>query len=177
MKIERLINNLFFIVGLGIIIPVTCIFVYLMCNMFFSDLSVTDIDDYNKIMHNVKNPKKIAHFPKDIPNNAKDVKFYYWASNTNGEVMLLQLKTDKKYITDELNRLEFFNCYDSVGCRQNIYHFPQTKGFLKSHNYTFFVLKNDENESVYKKYFPYFTGVGVDNNLEHIIYYYIEPDD
>ena len=46
-----------------------------------------------------------------------------------------------------------------------------------SENLTFYVLENEDNKYCYKQYFPYFTGIGADKNLENIVYYYIEPSD
>ena len=42
---------------------------------------------------------------------------------------------------------------------------------------TFYVLKTKDNEQLAKEYFPYFSGIGVDKNINSILYYYIQPAD
>lgn len=54
---------------------------------------------------------------------------------------------------------------------------PNDDGRISSDGFTFYVIKDKENESYYKQYFPYFTSIGVDKNLEYIIYYYMLPND
>ena len=105
------------------------------------------------------------------------MKLYVQTSEDNGEIILLQIKAEKEYIEQELKKNLYINSNCPVGSQQNIYYFPIIKGFIKSQNYTFYVLKNKDNQYFYKKYFPYFNGVGVDKNYEHIIYYYINPGD
>lgn len=138
--------------------------------------TITNPSDYEKALSVISNKKEIVHFPKTIPNDATDVKLYCWKSSTNGELLILTFKINKEYLSNELKRHTFINQNDIVGSKQNIYFFPQ-KCQIKPEKFTFYVLKTENNISVYKDYFPYFSGIGIDKNFEKIIYYYIEPDD
>ena len=177
MKFDILARNILLFVSFGIIVPIIFLFIYLLFGVFYSNRPITSIQKYKSVLSSIEKQSEIIHFPKTIPNDAKDVKFYYWTSSMNGSLLLLQFKINKKYIQNELKRLSFINYYQPIGCRQNIYHFPHQKDFINPNNLTFYVLKNKDNEYIFKKYFPYFSGIGVDRTMEHIVYYYIEPDD
>lgn len=177
MKFDILVRNIFLFIAFGIIVPIVLLFVYLLFDLFYLNRPITNVQKYENVLSSIEKQSEINHFPKEIPLEAKDVKFYYWTSSTNGSLLLLQFKINEKYIQNELKRLSFINYYQQIGCRQNIYHFPYQKGFINPNNLTFFVLKNKDNEYIFKKYFPYFSGIGIDRTMEHIVYYYIEPDD
>ena len=169
-------------ISLGKVFIFICLCLMIIIALFFKknqfDTSViTNVNDYDFALRNIKRQEKIQHFPKIIPSEAKNIKLYSWSSDVNEELLLLQFKTSKEYISKELKKFAFLNGDSPVGNKQKIYNFPNKPGFISPDKYTFFVLKNDDNEYVFKKYFPYFTGIGVDKKLEHIIYYYIEPAD
>ena len=151
------------------------VFMLFFKEFFFEPSAITNVSEYNIALKNIREQNEILHFPKNIPDEAKNVKLYCISTDYNGELFLLQFKTNKQYIVNELKKFSFINENFPVGEKQSIYSFPQKPGFLKTEKFTFYVLKNTNNAQVYNTYFPYFSGIGVDKNFEHIIYYYINP--
>lgn len=165
---------------LGIIIGIIFfLFVSLFIIMLIpSPKPISKINDYEKCLESVLNKDKIRHFPKFIPPEAKSYLYCYPADyEGQGELVILRLTTDKSYIQKELNSHTFLNAKTQVGTVQNIYNMPTETVGISNKDLTFYVLKDADNEYYYKTYFPYFTGIGVDKNMENIVYYYIEPSD
>lgn len=148
--------------------------VFLLSN---NSINTKNLKDYKKCLNSVKYKKDTFHFPKTIPNNAEDAKLYCFTSDYNGEYVFLLLKTNEEYINRELKSHKFINSKDKIGDYQQIYHMPSETVGIKNTELTYYVLDNEENKNYYKSYFPYFNGIGVDKNLEHIFYYYITPAD
>ena len=162
------------IIGITIFIAVIGIALFLIPNTE----PVSKIKDYEKCLELVLNKDKISHFPKSIPTGAKSYLYCYPADyEGQGELVILRLTTDKSYIQKELNSHTFLNSEIPIGTAQNIYNMPTETVGISKEDLTFYVLKNADNKYYYKTYFPYFTGIGVDKNMENIVYYYIDPSD
>ena len=162
------------IIGIAIFIAVTGIALFLILNTE----PVSKIKDYEKCLELVLNKDKIRHFPKAIPTGARSYLYCYPADyKGQGELVILRLTTDKSYIQKELNSHTFLNAETKIGTSQEIYFMPTENVEISNKELTFYVLKDKDNEAFYKTYFPYFTGIGVDKNMENIVYYYIEPSD
>ena len=142
-------------------------------------LSSPKVDtNYDKAYNNIKRTEKITHFPKSIPTSAKNIEVYEYSKKPdNGEVLMLKFKIDKDYINQELKKHEFLNASTKLGTKQEIYNIPQMTKKFNPENYTYYVLKDDENKLFYKKYFPYFSGIGISKNKDEILYYYFNPGD
>ena len=165
---------------LRIIIGIICfLFISLFIIMLIpSPKPISKITDYKKCLEAVINKDKIRHFPKSIPPEAKSYLYCYPADyEGQGELVILRLTTDKSYIQKELSVHSFLNAETKIGTSQEIYFMPTENVEISNKELTFFVLRDKDNESFYKTYFPYFTGIGVDKNLRNIVYYYIEPSD
>ncbi len=132
---------------------------------------------YEQVVKQLMRQEKITFLPKTIPNGASDIQLYSYYDNVERECLLLKFKINKEYIENELKKHEFLNADTPIGTKQDIYFIPSDDGRISSDGFTFYVIKDKENESYYKQYFPFFTSIGVDKNLEHIIYYYILPND
>ena len=152
---------------------------FLLCFHFTSYNSQTnDIKKYDKCIKSVKYPENIKHFPKTISENLDGAKFYCYTSDYYGELVLLLLKADKNYINLELKSHKFINSEDEIGDYQEIYYMPSERvGVQNNADLTYYVLDNTDNRHYYPKIFPYYNGIGVDRNLEHILYYHITPGD
>ena len=162
------------IIGITIFIAVIGIALFLIPNTE----PVSKITDYEKCLVAVLNKDKIRHFPKSIPAGVKSYLYCYPADyEGQGELVILRLTTDKSYIQKELNSHTFLNAETKIGTSQEIYFMPTENVEISNKELTFYVLKDKDNEAFYKTYFPYFTGIGVDKNMENIVYYYIEPSD
>ena len=105
-----------------------------------------------------------------------NVQIYGYSSAFGRELLLLKFKTNKKFIQDVFNNNKFINENLPVGAEQEIYFMPSDNGRISSNDMTFYVIKDESNLEHYKKYFPYFSGIGVDKNYNYILYYYICPD-
>ena len=162
------------IIGIAIFIAVISIALFLIPNT----QPVSKIKDYEKCLKLVLNKDKISHAPKSIPTGAKSYLYCYPANyEGQGKLVILRLTTDKSYIQKELNSHTFLNSEIPIGTAQNIYNMPTETVGISKEDLTFYVLKNTDNKYYYKTYFPYFTGIGVDKNMENIVYYYIDPSD
>lgn len=160
---------------IGIIVIVGILLLYLHFSSY--NIKTKDLKKYDKCISSVKYPNYITHFPKAISKN-DDTKFYCYTSDYHGEWILLLLKADKDYINQELKSHKFLNSDDKIGDEQEIYYMPSEEvGIQKNTDLTYYVLDNADNRHYHPKMFPYYNGIGVDKNLEHIFYYYITPDD
>lgn len=154
------------------------IFLKLLINSLFAPLKIVkEPTQYEQLLKEIIRQEKIYFFPKKIPSDATEVQLFAYYDNVERECIILKFKINKEYIENELKKHEFINSNDKLGAEQNIYHMFTDSGRISIKDFTFYVLKDKENESYYPQYFPYFTSIGVDKNLEHIIYYYILPND
>ncbi len=138
----------------------------------------TNPKDYQYLKEKIVEQNKIKHFPDKIPENATDIHFKgYTDMPYNGELILLNFKIDKSYIENELKKNDFWNKSDKLGQKQNIYFVPKVTDDFNENDYTYYVIKDDDNKDYYKKFFPYFSGIGVNISDNKILYYYILPAD
>ena len=161
---------------IGIIVIIGILLLYLHFTSY--NIKTNNIKKYDKCINSVKYPEYIKHFPKAISKNSDEAKFYCYTSDYHGEWVLLLLKSNKEHINQELKAHKFLNSEDKIGDYQEIYYMPSERvGIQNNTDLTYYVLDNADNRHYHPKYFPYYNGMGVDRNLEHIFYYYITPDD
>ncbi len=138
----------------------------------------TDPKDYFVIKEKIEKQDKIKHFPAQIPENATEVAMYgYTDMPYNGEMLLLEFKIDRPYIEKELSKYDFWNKEDEIGTKRKIYFMPNPREDFNADDYTYYVLKEPENERGYREFFPYYDGIGVDGERNKILYYHIYPAD
>lgn len=163
-----------------ILILFTSIFLFLcvISHWLFPPLEVTrDPAEYEQTISRLMRQEKIKFLPHKIPKEACEVQFYSYSSPMDGERVLLKFKANKDYIKNELKTHKFLNADTPLGAKQEIYFIPSEHAKISVEGFTWYVIKDKENEDYYKKYFPYFTSIGVDKKLEYIIYYYMLPND
>lgn len=178
MKINLL--KVFKILGiLLLLLIITLIILFkLMTYSIFAPLKIVkEPTQYEKVLKEIIRQEKIYFFPKKIPSDATEIQIFAYYDDVERECIVLKFKINKEYIESELKKHEFLNANEALGTKQNIYNIPTDDGRISIKDFTFYVLKDKENEAYYQEYFPYFTSIGVDKNLEHIIYYYILPND
>lgn len=129
---------------------------------------------YEKAYNMVKAKEKIKHFPKSIPEIAKNEKIYFYTSDYGGEIFLLEFQADKTFLERELQRNKFINLNSSKN--EKIYHFYEGNG-IKPDGYIFYVIDDEENRSVFEKMFPYYSGIGIKKDFSGILYYFFYPAD
>ena len=179
---KKLLKTIFKILGytlLAIVLLLILFIAYCIWNFSSDDKStITNPEEYNKCIESVQNSDKIAHFPKNIT-DTDNANLYCHPGHYkgDGELVILKLKSNKIFIEKELKSHSFLNSNEPIGTKQNIYYMPTEKVGIPNEDLTFYILKNEDNKYYYKQYFPYFTGIGIDKNLENIVYYYIEPSD
>ena len=178
-SILKILLNIFLGIIILFLIIVGIIAILLLYLYFTSyNLKTKDIKKYEKCINSVKYPEHIKHFPKSITKNNDEAKFYCYTSDYYGEWVLLLIKADKNYINQELKSHKFINSGDKIGDYQEIYYMPSERvGIQNNTDLTYYVLDNADNRHYYPKNFPFYNGIGIDKNLEHIFYYYITPDD
>ena len=168
-KIMTIINIIFYFLLIGI---------YFLFLLYEADKHIIKSpNNYAKGMKIIKQQEKISHFPKTIPANADKIQMYCYTSDYNGEVFILKFNINKEYIEQELKNHKFLNSDTPIGTPQEIYYVYNDNNRIKTDNTTWYVIDNEENKQIYKKYFPYYSSIGISNNLDFIIYYYIEPSD
>jgi len=177
--ILKLILNIFLGIVTILLILIGIIAILFLYFHFTSyNIKTNNLKKYEKCIKSVKYPEHIEHFPKSITKNTDEAKLYCFTSDYNGEWVLLLLKANKDYINQELKSHKFINSEDKIGDYQEIYYMPSERvGIQNNTDLTYYVLDNADNRYYYPKSFPYYNGIGVDKNLEHIFYYYITPDD
>ena len=137
-----------------------------------------DPKDYLIIKEKIEKQDEIKHFPVRIPENATEVAMYgYTDMPYNGEMLLLEYKIDRPYIEKELSKYDFWNKKDKIGTKRKVYFMPSLRADFNVDDYTYYVLKELENERGYREYFPYYNGIGVDGERNKILYYHIYPAD
>lgn len=163
---------------------INVIFYFLLIGIAFIFLSYqsdkytfTNPKDYIKAIKSIKQEEKISHFPKTIPTEAKKIQMYCYTSDYNGEIFILKFYINKEYIEQELKNHKFLNSDTPIGTNQEIYYIFTNNNRIKINNTTWYVIDNEDNKNIYPKYFPYYSGIGISNNLDFIIYYYITPSD
>ena len=163
--------------GIAIITTAFLLLLYFGYNLL-SATKYTNIKDYEKCLTETLNKNNITHFPKVIPNNAEKIKFYCIPAKDeySSGLYLLKFEIDDKYIDNEFKIHDFLNTYDKLGVPQKIYNMPSKYVGIKSEDLTYYVIKNKSNLSVKYKYFPYFSGIGINKDKNTILYYLINPD-
>ena len=144
------------------------VLLFLSYHLFDSHIVVKNYKKYKRALNVIKEQDMITHFPKAIPNDAKNVKLYCHTSKYNGETLLLKFKVDESYIEQELKNHKFIN---TDGSQQKLYNFYSGNG-IKPDGFIFYVLDNEDNRYKYKEHFPFFNGIGVDKDNNYILYYY-----
>ena len=160
------------------------IFIQLVCGfimfMLFAMLDADTVFDnpkyYPKALKSISYKNRIAHFPKTIPQNAKDIELYKGSSHWFGsEEILLKYTIDKNSIDNEIKKHKYIRTKtaDNGGLPHSM---PTDNGRIKLDGFTFYIINDRENENLEGHHFPYHYGIGVNNDTNQIIYYYTNPD-
>ena len=134
-------------------------------------------NDYSKALKLIKQQENISHFPTTIPKDASKIQLYIYTSDFNGEIAILKFKTNKNYIDQELKNHKFLNSNTQIGTTQNIYYIYTDNNRININNTTWYVIDNKNNRQIYPKNFPYYSSIGISNDMDFIVYYYVEPKD
>lgn len=157
------------------VIIICAIFIFLIA-LFMHD----DVQDYPTCLEKNYYKENIKHFPKTIPEKAEEIEFYCFPAlyERDGSLIMLKYKADKNYIESELKKHEFLNSDEPIGSIQKTYNMhPELVG-LEAKDITYYALKTEDNEYAQERgYFPHYTGIGVSNDMNYILYYTITPDD
>lgn len=153
---------------LVILFAIFFVFLFILYHLGEKHIVIKNTHKYEKALSIIKEQGKIIHFPKTIPDSAQKVKLYCYTSKFNGETLLLQFKTDKTYIEQELKKYKFIN---TDGKQEQLYNFYAGNG-IKPDGFIFYVLDNEDNRYKYVEHFPFFNGIGVNKDLNEILYYY-----
>lgn len=162
----------------------TIIFMFMLANLFpEQDPSYQSPNNYKIALNTVWAQKCIEHFPKQIPENAKNVEFYKTNNNWFGsEAVTLKFEIDKKYIDKELKKYKFQYVENPDKLDMNEYnsHRPDAmmtdNNRIKTENFIFYIINDRESEIPHQNGFPYHYGIAVNDKLNQIIYYYTCPD-
>ncbi len=169
-----------FLLNSFIIICVQIIFgFFVLClfSMFDSDTPIDNPKYYEKAIKDISEKQRISHFPRRIPENAKDVELYKSTNSWFGsEAILIKYTIDKNVINKELKKYK----YISIELPNNYQHcfdaMTTDNGRIKIDDFTFYVINDRDHENLAGHHFPYHYGIGVNKNKNQIIYYYTCPD-
>jgi len=168
-KYPKTTNIITFIINTFIIIIVQIIIGALVI-LFSFEANIEHVGNntkyYTKILQYFPQDKTI-HFPKQIPNEAKNVQLYSEIFNFFGsQVIVLKFDIDEQYIQNELKRYKFKSKEST-----NHYAFSTMGGEkIKIKDFTLFVI--DGNLDRWAKNY----GIGVNKEFNQILYYYTNPD-
>ncbi len=139
--------------------------------------SYDDPAQYQKALTSIVHPQRVAHFPSEIPSFAKDVELHKSQNSWFGsEAIILKFTATQEYIDNELEKNQFI----SVELPGNYAH--EFDGMLTDNSrvsiegFTFYVLSDHYYENLHGKSFPFHYGIGINHDLNRIIYYYTCPD-
>ena len=160
-----------------VLISTYAIFIFLI--LLIMPVFYNDVQDYQTCLDKHYYKEDISHFPKIIPEGAKDVRLRCFPCTSKGGQgsILLKYKADKNYIESELKKYEFINPDEPIGTPQKIYNMPSKFVGINPEDMTYYPIKTPSNESANERgYFPYYSGIGVSKNMDYILYYEIVPD-
>ena len=134
--------------------------------------------DYEIIKEKISRQDKIRHFPEKLPKDTKNIQLYgFTLMPYGGEALMLILPANHDYIVQELNKYNFINKDDKIGDKQVLYNVYSMNKDFKEEDYTYYVIRDEENEKYFKKLFPFFNGIGINKDKNKILYYYMMYED
>lgn len=140
---------------------------------------------YQEAKNSIDAQYRVYHFPKAIPENAKNIRLYKTNNSWFGsEEMILEFDIDKQYIENELKTYKFISIDKDIRETPNEYNFKYNEyrhiiGYgsnLNVNDFIFYVINNRDNENPKEHSFPYHYGIAVNKKHNKIIYYYDCPD-
>lgn len=175
----RLTNVITFLLNSFIIIFVQLIggfIIFILLAMLDADTIFDNPKYYQKALKSISYKNRIAHFPETIPQNAKDIELYKASSHWFGsEEILLKYTTDKNSIDKEITKHKYIRTKTAENGYLP-YPMPTDNGRIKLDGFIFYIINDRENENLEGYHFPYHYGIGVNDDKNQIIYYYISPD-
>jgi len=165
-KFITFILNIFIIVIVQILIGM-----FLLCLTEFINWDyIHDKPQYYQKVLSDYPKERIAHFPNEIPKEAKNVEMNADIfSFFGGQTIVLKFDIDRQYIENELKKYKFKS-------KENFYHYVFSAMItgdnikINKDDYTLYVISGDFDRFG-KNY-----GIGVNKDFNQIIYYYSNPD-
>lgn len=175
-NLKKIFKILLYIFDFAIILVILSFGAFLFFLQSGKPRPIQDINQYKDCLLSIKGKDELKHFPKTIPDEAKDIDLYcYSAPDIEYEFVLLKFKIDKSYIEKEFKSHSFINPNTPVGTKQKLYHMPSDTVKISSDKLTYYVLK-DKGYSENEDFFPYYSGIGISEDMNYILYYYFNPD-
>ncbi|MBR6127968.1 hypothetical protein IKQ21_09820 [bacterium] len=173
-KILSFVFNIFILIFVQIIISL-CIF--LLSLVWGTSGNFENVKDYKKALRKIDWQEKIAHFPKEIPADAKNVQLYQdYGSWFGSEGITLKFAIDREYIQNELNKYKYVKIVDyNYDVSPSLYIYDDN-GRIKTIGCKAYIINDREHEKLEGHYFPYAYGFCVNEKQNEIIYFYSDPD-
>ena len=138
--------------------------------IFYEGKVYEDIKDYNKAVDTIWHTNCILHFPKSIPENAKNVRMHKCAGPIFGsEEMFLAFEADKEYIDSEIKKFKFIKTegpFSNKVARSVIF----SNLSIDEEGFKFYVIGDNSTSNTER--FPLEYGIAVNHKTNQIIYYY-----
>lgn len=135
---------------------------------------IINVKDYKKALSGIAHEERIAHFPQQLPEDAKYIKLFKSNHNWFGsEEICLSFLTNKTYIDKELSKYKF----EIIDSPNNLtYEIRTTFEIFFNHNFEvsgtkLYIIKFGKDG-----YHPFSYGIGVKEKSNEIIYYYSSLD-
>lgn len=160
-----------------LLLIVEAFYVFLFCTLISilnSDRTFSDPTEYVEALNSVNCSSCVAHFPRELPVNAKEIQLYKSQSSWHGGVdMLLKFNIDEIYINNEIKK----NKYIKIENLRNSSFFYKSivagsGGKVKIDDFTFYVIKDKTFGSSGDIANTYSYGIGVNKDIKQIIYYF-----
>ena len=125
------------------------------------------LNNYQKIKKEIWKESAIRHFPKDIPENVKNVEYDYYQNDFfGGETIYLVFTVDEEYIKNEILKYQYQEIVEPRGYSGNCEYTYRSIGY----DIGDFRIYAIEKDGIYSK------GIAVNEKLNQLMYFYSYPD-
>lgn len=152
--------------------------VWVIFQMVQADKVYDNPKQYKKAIKSINNQERVSHFPVKIPEEAYNIKLSKCANSWFGsEAILVKFNINQTYINNELTKNKFISVEEPDSYKHRFDDAMLTdNGRIDIEGFTFYVINDREHENLPGHHFPYHYGIGVNDGLGEIVYYYTCPD-
>lgn len=178
-KFPLFVNLIACLLNLFIILVIQCfcglyVFSFLFCAN--EEYKFDKPEYYEEVIEHFEKDK-VAHFPKHIPEGAKDVEMWGdYLSFFGSEKFLLKFNADKKYIENELKKYKFISIESYKKFENRLDYVIKDGKSFKKEDFTYYIISDRENDKPTRHCFPYHYGLAINHDKTQILYYYSDPD-
>ena len=189
-KYSKLVKTLAVLINIFIIFIGQTFFafgLFLMLCIANKGVTIDNLNRYNAVLRELGREEKIAHFPKQIPNDITNTVFFKESCVRGGDIVYLRFIAPKEYIENEIKKFNYVKIegpfddakkYESNYPRDFIFGEERNNLDYKEYRnkiegYKIYVIGD---KSPYGSSHPCEYGIAVNDKTNTIIYYASNPD-